>query len=101
MGTSGPPTESSAGEWTEVYASLRPISWREWYRATKEVACKLGISVAEVGEMRVIDVLKALHASNPADLHEYQRTTCTTCGGLAIEVNHHGDCRRCSASYMP
>lgn len=83
----------------ESQRKLVPINWREWHQATKYVAEKLGLSLFSVGEMKVTDVLQALHADEPEDTPACAKR-CNSCGGLAIELDDHGHCRICASNRL-
>lgn len=62
-----------------------------------QVAQRLGCPLEQVYTLQVGDVLRALHALPRGDETEPLATvTCGRCGGLALEVNGEGYCRRCA-----
>jgi hypothetical protein len=76
---------------------LAPVTWREWERVSRLARERLGVGPAQLGEMRVVDVLRALRDATPGGADERETVTCRGCGGLALEVDARGRCRLCAA----
>ena len=49
------------------YRSMKPLHWRDWHIAMRQAAAILGLTHVQLGEMRVTEVLRALHAAGPLD----------------------------------
>ncbi len=79
-----------------VERDLSPVTWREWDRTTRLACERLGVSHAQLGEMRAADVLLALRDSTPEGVDGRSTQTCRGCGGLALEVDARGRCRLCT-----
>jgi hypothetical protein len=74
---------------------LVPVTWREWDRIVHLACERLGVTLTELGETRVVDVLLALRDATPEGVDERAPSTCRGCGGLALEVDAWGRCRLC------
>lgn len=77
--------------------ALVPVTWREWERVSRLACERLGLTLTELGDLRVVDVLRALRDETPEGVDEREARTCSGCGGLALEVDPWGRCRLCAS----